>query len=777
MRQVEEALARQVIYGGDLVTNLLEVARVDEVVLTGLLAESMRLAPAPAGELPRASDEVRSLVPREIALQRTVVPLEVQADGKLVLAVAEPLPADLAEQLRFALGMSPRTARCAGGSRASGSGARLWRPARPAHASPHRAPRREHTGGWLDPSTAGGRAGGPRAAASAERSAPTIRQRTGPPAAVVGRLAARLPGHRITNAGFPAAPAPVASATPAAPLEPVEAAAPPDPAPEPALALAAAPSPAGSERLAASVASPPAVSPAPVVAAAPASSASPAPAPSPAPPGPGEVRAGLLQRAVSVSPRPLRRRRGPITVDAARSEAEEAADRDALLDLFFDFSQQFFDYSALFLVHGDIAEGPRRVRRRRIARASPRHRRSARHAEHDVERPREAPLGRREGAAGRARRGPARGPAAGPRLRDGDRPAGRAHARRGDPDRRLRRRGHRSRERAAGRVVFVRSSARRSSASSFAASSTASSPGGATAASGACRRRWSRRNPRRAPQGRRRRRWPVAPRPLRRLPSRGRRARPRPWRRHPPRPPPRRSPPAAAPVRGPRALRPQARRSVAGALGRDLRPSAARRERGGGPEDQRPADSTRRARDARGRARRHPDFAAAAQGRRRRRCRRRRARRRSSRSSSSTTRRRGRRARSLRRARVGGQAGRGRRAPAVRRRGRGRRTGRPLPSPPRRSCRRSSSTISIPISWRWSTAWPPARSTRLPRASSFARASARCAPSCRDSPAPWPSRAPASRRRSARRAPATAARSCGSSPVSAVSRSRSCSSA
>lgn len=67
--------------------------------------------------------------------------------------------------------------------------------------------------------------------------------------------------------------------------------------------------------------------------------------------------AGLLQRAVSLSPRPLRRRRGPITVEVAKGEAEEAADRDALLDLFFDFSLQFFDYSALFLVHGDIAEG------------------------------------------------------------------------------------------------------------------------------------------------------------------------------------------------------------------------------------------------------------------------------------------------------------------------------------------------------------------------------------------------------------------------------------
>jgi hypothetical protein len=52
-----------------------------------------------------------------------------------------------------------------------------------------------------------------------------------------------------------------------------------------------------------------------------------------------------------------RRRRGPLTIEVARHEAEEAADRDALLDLFFDFSRQFFDYATLFLVHGDIAEG------------------------------------------------------------------------------------------------------------------------------------------------------------------------------------------------------------------------------------------------------------------------------------------------------------------------------------------------------------------------------------------------------------------------------------
>src|SRR5580698_1448703 len=89
MRQVEEALARQVIYGGDLVTNLLEVARIDEGVLTGLLAESMELTAAPTGELPVATERVRVLVPPEMAAQRSVVPLELEGET-LILAVTEP---------------------------------------------------------------------------------------------------------------------------------------------------------------------------------------------------------------------------------------------------------------------------------------------------------------------------------------------------------------------------------------------------------------------------------------------------------------------------------------------------------------------------------------------------------------------------------------------------------------------------------------------------------------------------------------------------------------
>src|SRR5262245_25119201 len=93
IRQVEEALARQVIYGGDLVTNLLEVARVDESKVTSLLAESVGLKAASVGALPVQTDRARAIVPAELAIERAMVPLAVE-DDRLIVAVAEPLPPD-----------------------------------------------------------------------------------------------------------------------------------------------------------------------------------------------------------------------------------------------------------------------------------------------------------------------------------------------------------------------------------------------------------------------------------------------------------------------------------------------------------------------------------------------------------------------------------------------------------------------------------------------------------------------------------------------------------
>ena len=318
IRQVEEALARQVLYGGDLVTNLLEVVQLPERVLMPLVSESMGLAHAGLGELPRPAPEALSLVPSDLAIRRGLVPLESDG-GSLTLAVAEPLEADVVDELAFALGR-PIEQRVAPLVRI-----------RQAHAAWYGAPldrRMQRLVGRLsgvdtqvpnslpplfrpDPATASAVAAPPEPRAGSASSSPpavmappearTSRARTAPgisptpgapaaleppavaePSAVVGSSSGSLRSNRTTHAGFPAV----------------------------------------GERSGA----------------------------------PAKDHLVHLARAASSAPRG-RRKRGPFPLEQATKEIDEAPDRDVLLDLFFDFAKQFFDYTALFIVHGDIAEG------------------------------------------------------------------------------------------------------------------------------------------------------------------------------------------------------------------------------------------------------------------------------------------------------------------------------------------------------------------------------------------------------------------------------------
>ena len=103
VRDVEEALSRQSLYGGDLITNLLELATVSEERLSLVKAESHGLEPAPIGELPTATEQVRRLVPGDVAQRFALYPLE-ERDGTLIVAVAEPLPSETENDLSFSLG-------------------------------------------------------------------------------------------------------------------------------------------------------------------------------------------------------------------------------------------------------------------------------------------------------------------------------------------------------------------------------------------------------------------------------------------------------------------------------------------------------------------------------------------------------------------------------------------------------------------------------------------------------------------------------------------------
>jgi hypothetical protein len=247
-KDVERALARQAIHGGDLITNLLEIVNLSEERLVRTIAESLELDPAPTGELPRSGDGLLRLVPSDLARRHGFFPL-VERGGALVVAVSEPLGDDAASDLEFSLGV------------------RL-----------------------LQQATTLVRV---KQAIARDYGVPLDRRSA--------RVLARLDGKPDPSPSVP--PGPVVGKR--------EPTVPPDALPELTRARPSAPSALDLRALAG-----------------------------------GGVRASGQ-----------RRRMGPYTVAMAERDLMEAGRRDDVVATFFDFASQYFEYSALFVVHGDLAEG------------------------------------------------------------------------------------------------------------------------------------------------------------------------------------------------------------------------------------------------------------------------------------------------------------------------------------------------------------------------------------------------------------------------------------
>jgi hypothetical protein len=247
VRDVEEAIARQAMYGGDLVTNLLELSAVSEAQLAQLVAESYEVGPAPAGELPASGPDILRQVPRELARRFALYPLE-STSGALVIAVSEPLPGEVESDLSFSLGL--------------------------------RIEQRIALGVRI------------QQALSRDYAVP-LEQRA-------ERILAKLAGR----------PDPNPSVVPG----------PPEPAVEP---------------------------PAPVLPEPPRAVTAPKARP--------EREAFDLSSLARKDPKP--RRLGPYTAAMAERDLLESNDSDDVLRAFFDFASQYFDYTALFAIHGDLAEG------------------------------------------------------------------------------------------------------------------------------------------------------------------------------------------------------------------------------------------------------------------------------------------------------------------------------------------------------------------------------------------------------------------------------------
>lgn len=361
MQDVEEALSRQVLYGGDLATNLLEAAAVDEAALTQVIAQSQGLEPAPAGELPRSPETVLRLVPKELSERHGVYPLA-ERDGQLLLAVSEPLPTEVAGDLGFLLGVTvaqysaplvrirQALARDCGlrldgrlerllaklAGRKGEAGSRSAAATRPGTASSMADSALEPTGqpvrldaALLRPSShaAGKPPGAPQSGPEHPKRWGDLRPRmaalqSGPSSAVFegtatspdGALSSASEDDSLRGDSPSADPSPLAQQprvervqkttqlSAALPLPERPAAAPRDSAGVPALATLTRPSRP-----------------------------------------PGSLRAAP--------------RRGPYTAAMAEQDLLEAESREDVLRALFDFSRQFFEYSALFAVHGDILEG------------------------------------------------------------------------------------------------------------------------------------------------------------------------------------------------------------------------------------------------------------------------------------------------------------------------------------------------------------------------------------------------------------------------------------
>lgn len=94
-RKIDEAIQRQVISGGDIETNLLELGVIAEDTLAAYCAAVYDLTAAPRQQVLDADPVAIARVPRDLANNAQVVPLRTE-NGVLVLACARPpMPVDL----------------------------------------------------------------------------------------------------------------------------------------------------------------------------------------------------------------------------------------------------------------------------------------------------------------------------------------------------------------------------------------------------------------------------------------------------------------------------------------------------------------------------------------------------------------------------------------------------------------------------------------------------------------------------------------------------------
>ncbi|MGF1466361.1 MAG: hypothetical protein ACFCGT_09515 [Sandaracinaceae bacterium] len=348
VRKIEEALQRQVISGGDVETVLLELDALPENVLNAYCALLHGLPALTREDFDDVPPEVLELVPAKVAKQYRVVPLARDGDT-LTVAVAQPVEAEAAERIGFVLGLQldPRIA-CP--PRIAAALARYY--------DAPLAPRLERLLRNVEKRISG---------------IPPDQSRRTPKHLESHRSQIPVKAPPVRDGAYAPGPGRPALAPDAPPAETVRPAPTETLRPEPPLAglpAPAVPASSGGGLPASTTPAPP-----PIDAPIPPAAALPRVDPSGDPPSPDErseetmttalggepalpePRGSVQPSAPSQAQAPLLTTRGPITLAAATRALRRADDRDHILGVLFSYARQFFDYTALFVVHDGVVDG------------------------------------------------------------------------------------------------------------------------------------------------------------------------------------------------------------------------------------------------------------------------------------------------------------------------------------------------------------------------------------------------------------------------------------
>lgn len=295
LEKIEEAIQKQVIAGGELDTALLELRLVAENVMAAYCAATHGVLPATVDEVMTVGRDTIRVVPKEVAEKHRIVPMRSE-EGSLVVAVSQPLAADVEQQLSFLLGAQLVQRVVAEVRVAAALHHHYGLPMSPRHRRLVEKLRKVEPG-----------------------AIPYVR-----PTSEAKLDPSRLAGSTEAADGLEASDAGESAAPDGGPAEP-----------GPAEPDAAEPDAAEPDEAEPNAAEPEDRFPAH---------------------GPVTARYGIPRGATGTGPS-RRARRGPLTTDAAARELREAKTRDDILRTLLDFAQQYFDYTALFVVRKNEARG------------------------------------------------------------------------------------------------------------------------------------------------------------------------------------------------------------------------------------------------------------------------------------------------------------------------------------------------------------------------------------------------------------------------------------